>query len=124
MDQIKRQIYSKLYDSYPILPCDMDWVRGTINDVTGIFAEEKGVYLREDAKYFLLINFAQMVAVPLRESVDRNRLTHDLKHDTNLLLESAASARKDRNEISGHDLVDALSKNWAELEVMKFDFWG
>ena len=124
MDQAKQQIYRNLYNSYPALPSDVDWVRGTINDLAAIFAKEKKVLLREDTKYFLLINFAQMVVDPLKGTIARDRLAHDLKHDTNLLLESAASMRKDKNEISGHDVIDALSKNWAELEVMKFDLWG
>lgn len=124
MDQTIRQIYTKLYDSYPTSPGDVDWVRGTISDVTFAFTGEKKVLLREDAKYFILVNFAEMIARPLREKVAPDRLAYDLKHDLKLLLDSASFIRKEKEEISGHDIVNALAKNWAELEVMKLDLWG
>jgi hypothetical protein len=124
MDQTIRQIYTKLYDSYPTSPGDVDWVRGTISDVTSAFTGEKKVPLREDAKYFILVNFAEMIARPLREKVAHDRLAHDLKHDLKLLLDSASFIRKEKEESSGHDIANALSKNWGELEVMKLDLWG
>ena len=124
MDQTIRQIYSKLYDTYPTSPGDVIWVRRAIDDTTSAFAKERKVLLREDAKYFILINFAEMIVSPMRQRVEHDRLMHDLKHDTRLLLETATLDRKNKEEISGHDIVNALSKNWGELDVMKLDVWG
>lgn len=124
MDQTNRQIYSKLYETYPLSPGEANWVRRTIDDIASEFTKQKAVFLREDAKYFILINFTEMIVKPLRERVERDRLMHDLSHDTKLLLETAALNSRNREEISGHDIVNALSKNWGELEVMKLDLWG
>ncbi len=124
MDQTVRQIYSKLYDIYPTSPGDVDWVRRTVSEVTSAFANEKKIIVREDAKYFMLVNFAEMIVSPLKERVGQERLAHDLSHDSRLLLESASISGKNKEEISGHDIVNALSKNWSELDVMKLDLWG
>jgi hypothetical protein len=124
MDQEIRHIYSKLYDSYPVSASDVAWVRDALREEFSVFMREKKLRIREDAKYFLLVNFAEMIAGPLTERVERDRLIHDLRHDTRLLLESASLNGKNKEEISGHDVINALSKNWTELDVMKLGLWG
>jgi hypothetical protein len=109
---------------YPSPPGDVAWVRETIDQVASTFAGQKKIPLREDAKYFLLVNFAEMIVRPLRERVGSERLKHDLNHDLGILLDSIAFQDKGKQEISGHELIDALSKNWGRLDIMKLQFWG
>jgi hypothetical protein len=124
MNQEVRQTYTELYKSFASPRDDAAWVRETIDQVASLFTKEKNLRLREDAKYFLLINFAEMIVHPLRERLQLERLKHDLSHDLKVLVNSAAYIGRAKEEISGHDIIDALSKNWTELDVMKLELWG
>ena len=124
MDQTNRKTYAELYKTYPSPAADVAWVRETINRVGFAFAAEKEILLREDAKYFLLINFTEMIAYPLRDRIDHGRLMQALDHDLRLLLNSIAFKVRPKHEISGHAIIDALSKSWKEMDVMKLGLWG
>lgn len=124
MNMADQKTYTALYDKYPSRVENVSWVQGTVDRVTSMFFESNKIRVREDAKYFLLINFSEMIVLPARERFERERLEHDLGHDLRILLDWIAFRNREKREISGHDIIDALSKNWSELDVMRADFWG
>ena len=101
---------------------DIAWIRDAIEAAAKKLAEQ-GARLREDAKYFLLVNFTEMVVKPLRKANPEKRLQDALNHDLKLLLDVAAQAVH-KAEISGHAVVDALSKAWSDLEVNHLEIWN
>lgn len=92
--------------------------------------EESPASVRPDAVHFLRVNLHQMVAEPLfrREahlSVGRlhpGELKEDLKHDARMVIQEAA--RVGGSEVTGHQIVDALSRTWESLRITAFDIWG
>jgi hypothetical protein len=121
MNQSDEKTYTELYYKYPLSE-GVVWIREIIDQASSMFGGKEKIRLREDAKYFLLLNFAEMIVRPLGARFEPKRLKHDLEHDLKILLDSAAE--KANPEISGHAIINALSKNWAELDVMRLDFWG
>ncbi len=77
--------------------------------------------LREDAKALLAVNFEDLVVYPLLSSgeVDRSRLNADVTSDIRMLVSAASNEMDvefaDRHEITARNVIDALSKNWANL---------
>jgi hypothetical protein len=84
-----------------------------------------GRSLRPDAKFFLLTNFLQMVAMPLRftRRLGRDEFGDLLSADINILLEQAAKERPLTREISAHAVIDALSRYWKLLNLSRFRLW-
>ena len=85
--------------------------------------------LRPDARFFLLINFHQMVLLPLsyaKQSPPPEVLFEMINQDVRAVLEIARSRlkRENRREISGHMIVEALSEVWQKLRVSEFELWG
>ena len=95
--------------------------------------EESPVRVRPDAVHFLRVNLHQMVAEPLFRSAERlgagevrlhpKELKEDLKHDAQTVLLAAARISDD-GEVTGHQLVNALSRSWDLLRTTAFDIWG
>jgi hypothetical protein len=109
-----------------------------------------GYAVRPDAKYFLLVNFYEMVLRPIAaelrtrgligERFDRDRMREDLKHDVELILEAAeeharyrsetddgppeAFAREGVREISGHSVIDAIGGVWNKIKYNEYLYWG
>ena len=116
MDEIYRDIYSRIYDSARIEPneelqLNSYWINQPVNSPLDagtirsmIDAAERETFagrtqrLRPDAKVFLLINLLQMVAVPVLASgkgrnLELGRLLFD---DTITLMRRAAEKRRGR----------------------------
>jgi hypothetical protein len=96
--------------------------------------------IRADAKYFLLMNFMEMVFLPMRVrgvrfgGEERYSLLRD---DVNLVVDSAARLQAEREqiprlsgqflevpELSGHSVVEAVAFNWKNLKLSDFRIWG
>jgi hypothetical protein len=92
--------------------------------------------VRPDAKYFLLVNLHQMIAIPYLfafEPVERYEkglgdLRNAFRHDIDLILSSAVDLQKtggrSNEEISAHDIIRSIDRSWKELMTAKFDIWG
>ena len=94
-------------------------------------SESKDV-VRPDAKYFLLVNFHQMIVTPIVERSDRggfiyNKLDlNDLQEKIRSDIETIVRASHADNEgkISGHAVMSAIDKHWKKLAITKMSIWG
>ena len=104
----------------------------------GLF-ESRRLRLRADAKYFLLLNFVQMVLAPVRLRGRRGNpeLTSSLVDDINLIVNEAARQQQIRERdaarqglaseqyyLSGHAVLEAVANNWGNLKLNSFRIWG
>jgi hypothetical protein len=143
MDNEFRPVYEKLYRSYrrpsEVLLRLRDesfraarMVSESIEKVQGELANSNLPQLREDAKYFLLLNLVEMVYVPLREQQNpfggRPRL-EDLREgfqeDIRNIAYSAAQAAVEEGqaEISCHRVIDTLHNTWERLNSAVTRMW-
>jgi hypothetical protein len=106
--------------------------------------------LRTDAKLFLLVNFIDMVLFPIsfvREKrsndtgltiISEEKMRSDLKHDIREIIKEAVNKKNrevadlpwpERNkpehrEISGHNVIDAISNVWNEMKFNDYIYWA
>lgn len=88
--------------------------------------------LRPDAKHFLLINFHQMVILPLvhpdsdpeKLGIDVKKLSSELKKDAYDILSYAARKKESKEEITSGDILKACAEVWGKLHLQAFDIWG
>jgi hypothetical protein len=82
--------------------------------------------LRPDARLFLLLNIHQMVALPLSYEVtpeSESNLDSALREDLSTILQAASEESKE-GEISGHNVINAISRTWEKLQISKLEIWG
>ena len=140
MDEIYRDIYSRLYDVtdeffLPRYAPDQtfftNWVfdpgrlRRSIDTAELSLISERKIKLRPDAKFFLFVNLWQMVVLPIQlaNRAEGFQMENILASDIELLLKEASVGRKVGDEISGHAVLDALSTNWKRLKLSGFKLW-
>lgn len=143
MDNEFRPVYDELYRSYrrpsEVLVRLKDesfraagMISDSIEKVQGELEDRKLPRLREDAKYFLLLNLVEMVYVPLREQENRlggRPLLQDLREgfqeDIRTIAYSAARAAADegQNDISCHRVIDTLHSSWERLNSAVTRMW-
>lgn len=116
-------------------------IDNTIRNASRSFSDKVKDYLRPDAKYFLLVNYHLLIIRPLlmrpqisrhlnepqqRNLFPKNELADIIENDINLILNKANDSAKAANkeEISGHNIVDTISTNWGNLRSTKFNVWG
>lgn len=82
-------------------------------------------HLRPDAKYLLLINLHQMIASPIAISGDlgNKEIGKMLRHDAEVIISTAKRYSNER-EISGHEIISAISIIWQELKSSRLEIWG
>jgi hypothetical protein len=107
-------------------PNELDaYLRDLIVGANERLIAERGVRLRPDAELFLLLNFREMIARPLdaRGSVEvRDELRGGLEHDIWTVAEAAAEDAEEP-EVSGHQVVNALSKTWYRMITLRWGIW-
>ena len=88
-----------------------------------------GNRIRNDSKYFLLLNFHQMFIIPLllNDNVFQG-ITNEYKNsfetmrnDIRMILSYAS---KSANEITSHSILLAINELWKELKISSYDVWG
>jgi hypothetical protein len=138
MDERYRDIYDDLYHAAtaPDIPRRFlqrwegapywQWagvVRGAVDAADS--DEPRGRSLRPDAKALLGVNFAYLVVTPLSLGgrVELRDLEADVRDDIRLLVSEARSDREVPTEISGHAIVDSLSRNWSALRTGQYRLW-
>lgn len=104
-------------------------------EITAQSDEEASEYtLRIDAKFFLLVNFHLMVIRPLMIANNRywdpsraERMIGEMIYpDVEKILARAyeLARESDKNEVSGHLVMQAIDEMWSDLEVSSFRIWG
>lgn len=81
--------------------------------------------LREDARALLAVNMQDLIVLPLQLGgrVSVEEVIADVREDAKLLVAESRSASPEEPEISGHEIVDSLSRNWGRLRVSRFRLW-
>lgn len=83
--------------------------------------------LRPDARLFLLVNLHQMLALPLAytEVVRREHGMLDaiVRSDVRTILNATLEESRGE-EISGHAVLNAVSRVWRRLRATEIDVWG
>jgi hypothetical protein len=134
MDERFRPIYGEIYsartapdevraENLTLREGDATLIRDAIESAER--EEPRGRRLREDAKAFLAVNFQDLVIEPLRRAgvaASRVELSSDVRHDVALLVAEAESDSAGP-EISGHGVVDSLSRNWSDLRISRYRLW-
>ncbi len=92
--------------------------------------------LRPDAKYFLLVNFHNLIVRPMLESRpsvyynERGSEFEDLQAAIQSDIATISKESKNNqevrneNEVSGHQIMNTIDKNWKELKTTNFKIWG
>lgn len=139
MDKRLRPIFSRLYWSFLSEKDNPDLFAPTNSpsDFAAFLAQElehlqlersdaRVHVLREDAKYFLLTAFTQMVYMPFALAakstgprafppVDPDRVRADVAADLKTIVEAAGA--KATGPINTHDLIDILPTVWEQLRT-------
>jgi len=138
MDEVYRDIYADLYN-YDYGKLHLRWeileegrwypyrdnLRLSIESSESTLMEKQNIKLRADAKYLLLVNFWQMIVIPIqmaRKSEIKN-IQDIVSNDISVLLEEASRNCKSGDEISGHAIINALSRSWKNLKVSNAKLW-
>jgi hypothetical protein len=83
--------------------------------------------LREDAKALLAVNFRDLVFGPLLAGgrVLPEEVSEVVERDIETLVVEAQPELTGRvgPEISGHAIIDSLSRNWRNLGLSRFNLW-
>ena len=108
-------------------PANIRLLRAVRNSVSEA-EQASDVQLRPDARYFLIVNLHQMVALPLShpkvKRVDSHMLQEHLTADVQTILDNVNREGLPQQEISGHAIVDSLSSVWSKLRTTRFEVWG
>jgi hypothetical protein len=134
MDERFRETYAAIYDSitretadeaFAVLPGAVPG--GSIRDYIETASDELGpLRLREDAKAFLAVNFQGLVAVPLLNGgVPLSLVQSEIRRDIALLAGSASDAigPVPDSEISAHQVINGLTRNWERLKTLRHGLW-
>lgn len=92
---------------------------------------ESGVWprLRPDARHFLLVNFHQMIVLPLIRSQwfakgSMEELRFLLRDGARQILDAAKYEESAEGEISGGAVLKSTARIWDELVLNKLEAWG
>jgi hypothetical protein len=89
--------------------------------------DQSKVVLRPDAKYFLITNFHQMVAIPVTTALGRqvrDPILELIHKDIRLIIAAAAESSKGEKEISGGLILRTVAGNWDKLQTNSQDIWS
>jgi hypothetical protein len=120
MDESVEREYERLYREFS----DEYELRSSVDQVGEQAQANTGRRLRTDARYLLLINFSEMVIRPAdrAQKVSSGELREATRDDI-LTVVRAAAERARAQEISGHDVINALTTVWGELKTMAYNVW-
>ena len=140
MDERYYQVFRQLSRAYrsrsiiigiPFLPGWSPYRRRATNIVyeaiqDSIFAQR--MPLRPDALHFLLVNFCEMVALPLSdpeafESIRQPRIRDGLRSDVRRLVEAAVIDAEDRREVSAANVIRAAARELDHLKIKEWRLW-
>jgi hypothetical protein len=87
--------------------------------------------IRPDAKFFLLVNFHQLVLKPLFEARRYSKdpyfetgLVQDIEDDINAIISYTFKEFIENEEISGHEIMKTIDALWTQLKTTRIEIWG
>lgn len=89
--------------------------------------EQKKVKLRPDAKYFLITNFHQMVAMPVTIAFGRQvqgNISELIREDISLIISTAGSRLNEQKEITGGMILRTVGEMWDKLKTNAENIWS
>jgi hypothetical protein len=132
MDSKYKVAYSRLYYMYrryyrsryypPFGPDIIKLIKSTIDEYSEI--------LREDAKYFLIVNFDHLILRPilisnyphLTNEIRIEELMINIQDDIRTII--LVSSKESEGEISGHSLMRTIDNLWRSLKTTNYRVWG
>jgi len=116
MDEAVARVYDALYKNYN----DPYQLRSILERVQ----EETHRQLRADARYLLLLNFSAMVIRPAETSgkATAEQMKQATIDDIRTIV-GIASRDVREGEISGHEIIKALTSIWTKLKTMAYHVW-
>ena len=139
MDDTYRGVYAALYASrtseafraFPTTewgPVDRDLLQTPVRQAieSAEVQLQPRFRLRDDAKALLAVDFQDLVMLPLLAGgrIPFAELRNDVATDIGLLASSAADQTpRGEVEVSGHRIIDALSRNWSKLRIARYGLW-
>lgn len=138
MKEIYSRIYEELYYNYPnnYYPeflhysrrFEFNLIRSIRTKIEKSTNEDK---LRADAKYFLLVNFHELVLKPILEGeyygevTNENELLKNIEDDIQNIISTTINVEENREgKISGHKIIGTINMLWRELKTTRIGAWG
>ncbi|NIJ46632.1 hypothetical protein FHR24_003127 [Wenyingzhuangia heitensis] len=94
------------------------------------FEYENNYPFRYDAKYFLLINFNNMIVKPILHLIIKGdkeflepQINDLIKTDIKTILDNSLRL-KTEEKISGHEIMKSIDTLWPNLNSTKMELWG
>ena len=130
MDSRFYDIYNKIYWEYGT---ELGLAQGNraqeIRDRIDNAIDEQSLSerVRPDARLYLLVNFHRLTVVPLIEggSLSTDEISNHLSDDIGTILRRARDLAdsREKKEISGHVIADAVSEDWDKLKLSSTSAW-
>jgi len=104
--------------------------RGSLRLIEQVIQEScdrRSVTLRPDAKYFLILNFHQMVAVPTKivlHNSRRDEISKLIQSDIDFIISAAINHAKNSQELSGGTIIRTVAEVWDKLKINAEDIWS
>ena len=104
-----------------------EFIKKTIESVEKMSKGE--IRLRPDAKYFLIVNFHQMIIIPVvlanpQNFREQEMILEAVGLDVSRIVNDAGKSKKVKGEITGGDILSAVRNSWDTLQVNGLRFWG
>ena len=97
----------------------------------GQYSNSDNVELRSDAKYFLMLIFYQMVALPLQHpniarDIEPEILADYITRDITLLMRYSYEIKvgAEVKEVTAHTILTAIDQKWEVLNISNFKLWN
>ncbi|MEZ4783461.1 MAG: hypothetical protein R3F28_05225 [Candidatus Kapaibacterium sp.] len=88
---------------------------------------QTGVNVRSDARYFLLVNFTEIVLEPLvadqENTLEIEAILDDIEKDTVRILNDAMMTHREE-KLGGGEVLISLSKLYPRLNVSRYRLWN
>jgi hypothetical protein len=138
MDGAYRSVYADLYSRFPerLSPELRQYahhVQHAIERAQEQLEKEDAPFLREDGKYFLLINYVEMIGHPLRYpaapelDVNADELESIMRHDIEVIIrESSSRVRgvpRPGPTVSAHAVFNTITTVWEKLRAGATKLW-
>ena len=135
MDSKYHAIYKEMIEEYEsgqrifpyLYPSAHDRSLHLIERAIQEVCDRRGVVLRPDAKFFLLTNFHQMVAMPVtlvHGRTGQDQIADLIQADIDQIVSVAADEPNDGNEISGGKILRSTAKVWDNLKTNAENIWS
>jgi hypothetical protein len=145
MDQVYHDIYKSMYEAYEIGPEYQRRIAQSIPQIPPVnqsklrraldrikkaideYETDSGSTIRPDAKYFLMLNFFELILFPIiaaGEPTNTNQLLEDADSDIHLVLSEAVhSGGQDSEGLSSHSIIRSINSAWDRLKLTDAFTW-